>query len=98
MTRMILLILLCFFIGLSLGYAIFAQAGGDYIPIKSLVSIERNESTDTLKGVMQSLGNSIEEALLDLKTRRRNILITGLSGGILGAVLFAFAQKSKGKK
>jgi len=98
MSRMILLIVLCFLIGLSIGYAIFAQAGGDYIPIKNLVSIESNQSTDTLKEAMKSLGDSIEEALLNMKTRRRNILISGLTGGILGALLYAFSQKNKGRK
>jgi len=95
MSKMIILILLFFIIGLSVGYAIFGQAGDSYIPIKNFVTFKGNHDTNTLKGVMQSLGNSIGETLLDMKTRRRNILITGLAGGLLGAVLYGFTQKKR---
>lgn len=92
-----MLILLCFAIGLSVGYLIFAQSGGGYIPIKNFITVKGNQNTGTLKGAFQTLGNSIEEALLDMKTRRRNIMISGLTGALIGAVSYGYIQK-KGRK
>lgn len=93
MSRMFILIILGILAGLCIGYAIFAQAGDSYIPVKDLISIKGNTTPDTLQGVVQSLGKSLEEIILDLKTKRRNILISGLAGGLIGAFVAAFLQR-----
>ena len=87
MSRFLIFILIGIIIGCALGYLIFAQSGDGYIPVKTLISAGTNQDPETLSGAISALGDSIKEALLDLKTIRRNIIITALAGGLAGAFL-----------
>ncbi|AHC16374.1 hypothetical protein [Salinispira pacifica] len=95
MSRLLLLIVIGLVAGLVVGYFIFAQIGGEYIPVKTIIALGANEDPANLSEAIQSLGNSIQNIILDIETIRRNILISGLVGAIAGALLFGLARGRK---
>ena len=93
MSRLLVFILIGIIIGMVLGYFIFAQIGDSYIPVRAFFSL--NENPQTIEGALKSLGKSLEQTLLDVKTKRRNIIILGLAGGLAGAFFSVFSKRRK---
>ncbi len=66
-------------IGLVVGYFLFAHVGDGYLPL------------DRLLGISNSFGDRVANALtkmvVDIGVVRRNILISGLVGVVLGFVV-----------
>ena len=76
MKKLILFIIIFGIIGLAVGYLFFGKIGGDYISIKTIFSTSEN--------ALQSFGRKIS-GLEDIK---KNILISGGVGGIIGIVVY----------
>lgn len=81
MKRLILNILVFGILGLFFGYLLFGKIAGDYISLKTLFQSSANPIED--------LGRKIS----GIEKIRQNIIISGLAGGILGAVLYFVRKK-----
>jgi hypothetical protein len=63
-------------VGLVIGYFIFAQSGGSYIPVQDLLFSGRGNILEKLN-----------DALRGIEEIRRNILLTGAAGAVIGLVI-----------
>ena len=75
MKRTILLIIIVGFIGMAVGYFLFAKVGDGYIEVMRLIVPS------------QKFLDKLGETLLGLEKIRRNILICGAGGAVVGLVL-----------
>lgn len=81
MKKLILFIIIFGIIGLVIGYLFFGKIAGDYINLKTIFSVSEN--------ALQSFGRKIS-GLEDIK---KNILISGGIGGIIGIIIFYLKKK-----
>jgi hypothetical protein len=76
-------------IGLIVGYFLFASLGnGRYMPLVWLFGA-------THGGFFARLGSDLRSAALDLPVVRRNILLSGLVGAIVGFVVALSARRRR---
>lgn len=76
-------------IGLVVGYFLFASLGnGHYMPVAWLFGATKG-------GFFARLGSDLRSAALDLPVVRRNILLSGLVGVIVGFVLALAARRRR---
>jgi hypothetical protein len=86
----VLLLVILGIVGTVAGYFIFARAPGtgELIEIRYLIdrpqSLSDRLNNEGVWGTLESLGI---ELLSDLETIRRNILLTGAGGALLGLIL-----------
>lgn len=88
MRNVLITALLLGVIGLAVGYFLFAGRAGNYIPVWRLLGISHNE--------LQSLTNELLTRFGGLAVVRRNILISGLVGVVIG-FLGGIAGHSRGR-
>lgn len=76
-------------IGLIVGYFLFASVGnGHYMPLAWLFGATKG-------GFLSHLGSSLRSMALDLPVVRRNILLSGLVGVIVGFVIALAARRRR---
>ncbi len=83
MKRIILLLIVVGFIGLAVGYLIFAHTDSGYVSIQVLVSPSKNVLDDLVKSVT------------GIKRIRQNILICGAVGAGVGLLVGLVTSRAR---
>ncbi|MFW6337992.1 MAG: hypothetical protein ACOC25_03625 [Alkalispirochaetaceae bacterium] len=86
MKRIVTLLLVCAVIGLVAGYLVFGKIGNEYIAISTLITGSEN----ILERAARRIGG-IEEM-------RRNILLMGVGGAVVGLVAALYAPRGRRRR
>ncbi|MFP4300586.1 MAG: hypothetical protein ACLFQZ_01030 [Spirochaetaceae bacterium] len=86
MKRIATLLIVCAVIGLVAGYLVFGKIGNEYIAISTLITGSEN----ILERAARRIGG-IEEM-------RRNILLMGFGGAVVGLVAALFAPRGRRRR
>jgi uncharacterized membrane protein YfcA len=86
MKRIVTLLIVCGVVGLVVGYLVFGKIGNEYIAISTLITGSEN--------ILQRAARKIA----GIEDMRRNILLMGAGGAVVGLVAAIFAPRGRRRR